>query len=270
MTLNMVVFPNAKINIGLNIVEKRQDGYHNIESCFYPIPFTDALEVIESESLSFTSSGLPIPGISKENLCLKAYHLLKDQFDIPPVAIHLHKHIPIGAGLGGGSADGAFMIKLLNEKFALGIGTADLEKLANQLGSDCSFFIRNKPVFVEGTGNVFSDIDFSLEGKYMVLVMPEIHVSTASAYAGISPSVPAEKLGHLLKSSSLTTFQTTVKNNFESSVFIQHPELVKIKTRLISQGAAYASMTGSGSAIFGIFETAPNFSSEHEFQVFQF
>jgi 4-diphosphocytidyl-2-C-methyl-D-erythritol kinase len=253
----MVVFPNAKINLGLNIIEKRKDGYHNIESCFYPIPFTDALEVIESETLSFTSSGIEIPGKTEDNLCLKAYELLRKNYKIPLVAIHLHKHIPIGAGLGGGSADGAFMIKLLNEKFKLSISLDEQENLAANLGSDCPFFIRNKPVYVEGTGNVFSRIDLSLKEYYLALVTPNIHVSTKAAYEGIVPQNQSTNLKKDLETSTFENFNKLLKNDFEEPVFKRYPELVKIKTQLIEQGALYASMSGSGSAIFGIFEDKP-------------
>lgn len=267
--INMVVFPNAKINLGLNIIEKRHDGYHNIESCFYPIPLSDALEVIESKELSFTSTGIEIPGLADNNLCLIAYHQIKAQFDIPPVAIHLHKDIPIGAGLGGGSSDGAFMTKLLNDKFKLGINLVDQEKLAGQLGSDCPFFIRNKPTFVGGTGNVFTDINISLKGKYLVLVMPNIHVSTDNAYAGVQPQKSKHNLKSELEGNTALKFQQTVINDFEVSVFRMFPELEQIKAQLIKHGASYASMSGSGSTIFGIFESEPSFSSEHSCKTFQ-
>jgi len=265
----MVVFPNAKINIGLNIIEKRLDGYHNIESCFYPIPFTDALEVIESKELSFSSSGLEIPGIGNDNLCLKAYQLLKQKHELPPVAIHLHKNIPIGAGLGGGSADGAFMIKLLNEKFNLEISLKEQEKLADQLGSDCPFFIRNEAVYVEGKGDVFSPINFSLKGKFLVLVLPNIHVSTAEAYQGIIPTKASKKLKKVLESTHIKAYQGAVENGFEKSVFGQHPTLAQLKKELLAQGAVYASMSGSGASLFGVFKKEPNFKSSHPFKVFQ-
>jgi len=182
----MIVFPNAKINIGLNVIEKRQDGFHNIESCFCPVPWYDALEVIEADDLEFNSTGLIIPG--KGNICLEAYKLLKNDFDIPNVNIHLHKNIPIGAGLGGGSADGAFMLKLLNEKFSLGLNTKQLHSYAGQLGSDCPFFIENKPCFVEGSGDKFSNIDLGLRNLYIAIIYPGIHVETKSAYGGLKPA----------------------------------------------------------------------------------
>ncbi len=253
----MLVFPNAKINIGLNIIDKLSTGYHRIESCFYPIPLTDALEVIESDTLSFTSSGIAIPGHKKDNLCLQAYQLVKAEYNIPPVAIHLHKNIPVGAGLGGGSADGAFMIKLLNQKFKLGMPEDEQERLAAKLGSDCPFFIRNKPVFVEGTGNVFSKIDLSLTGYYLVLVMPNIHVSTKEAYAAIIPQKPIINLKKKLENTPIINLKKHTKNDFEIPVFNQHPELSKIKNQLVKQGAIYASMSGSGASIYGIFKNKP-------------
>jgi len=264
----MVVFPNAKINIGLNIVKKLTHGYHAIESCFYPIPLTDALDIIESNTLSFTSSGIEIPGNETDNLCLKAYRLVKENHSIPAVAIHLHKNIPIGAGLGGGSSDGAFMIKLLNDKFGLQMAVEEMVALAENLGSDCPFFIKNEVVFVEGTGNKFSTIDFSLKGKVLVLVMPKIHVSTAQAYSGVIPTTPNADLKHDLETLGLSQFQSVVKNDFEQSVFRQFPALVDVKVGLIKAGAVFVSMSGSGSAVYGIFDSKPTFASSHPFQVF--
>jgi len=254
----MVVFPNAKINLGLTITEKRLDGYHNIESCFYPIPLVDALEVVESKKLSFTSSGISIPGNTDDNLCLKAYYLLKEKHNLPPVAIHLHKNIPIGAGLGGGSSDGAFMIKLLNDKFNLGESADQMENMALKLGSDCPFFIRNEPLFVEGTGNLFSKINLELKGYFLALALPQIHVSTAQAYAGITPKKPIINLKEVLENPDLGLWDSHIKNDFEYSVFKLHPSLAIIKNSLKKAGALYTSMTGSGSAVFGLFKTEPN------------
>jgi len=265
----MVVFPSAKINLGLTITEKRPDGYHNIESCFYPIPLVDALEVIESKELSFTSSGISIPGNDDNNLCLKAYHLLKEKYNLPSVAIHLHKNIPIGAGLGGGSSDGAFMIKLLNEKFNLGMSNSQMELLASKLGSDCPFFIQNKPVYVEGTGNVFSEISLSLKGYYLLLATPQIHVSTAQVYAGIVPKQSETNLKETLEKFSMVTWGSSVKNDFETSVFKLHPNLSIIKNTLMKAGASYTSMTGSGSAIFGLFKTEPEIELAEPFRILQ-
>ncbi len=249
----MVVFPNAKINIGLNILSKRSDGYHNIESCFYPIPFCDALEILPSEKLSFTSTGIVVPGDGESNLCLKAYKLLKADFDIPTVQIHLHKIIPIGAGLGGGSADATFTLKALNEMFELKLTDEQLEKYASQLGSDCPFFVKNTPVIATGTGNIFEPININISGKHLQLIYPNIHISTQQAYAGVKPKDNHQHLIDDLKK-SISEWKSFVKNDFETSVFSQFSEVEKVKDKLYKKGALYASMTGSGSAVFGIFD----------------
>jgi 4-diphosphocytidyl-2-C-methyl-D-erythritol kinase len=250
----MVVFPNAKINLGLNILSKREDGYHNISSCFYPIDFFDILEVLPSKILSFQSSGISIPGSIEDNLCLKAFHLLEADHGIPPVQIHLHKNIPIGAGLGGGSADASFMLKSLNELFQLNISDLDLEKYAARLGSDCPFFIKNNPVIAEGTGNIFLPLKIDLKGLNMVLIYPNIHVSTKEAYSGILPNDSKQNLTELLKS-DIYNWKEELKNDFEKSVFNQYPTIANLKKVLYENGALYASMTGSGSAFFGIFDS---------------
>ena len=250
----MITFPNAKINIGLNIVEKKPDGYHNLESCFYPIPWCDILEIIPSEKLQFTSDGISIPG-GGENLCLQAYQLLKKDFDISPVHIHLHKLIPIGAGLGGGSADCAFTIKMLNELFELKLTVKEMESYAGKLGADCPFFIQNKPKYVEGIGDVLTDIELDLAGYWLAVVYPGIHVSTQAAYANVTPSMPE----HNLKSQLAEPIEswTLVKNDFEKSVFPVFHGIELVKRDLIARGAMYASMTGSGSAVFGLFKEEP-------------
>lgn len=249
----MVVFPNAKINIGLNILSKREDGYHNIESCFYPIPFCDILEILPSEKLSFTSTGIPIPGDADSNLCFKAFQLLKSDFNIPPVKIHLHKIIPIGAGLGGGSADATFTLKALNELFQLELTEEQLEKYASQLGSDCPFFVRNKPVIATGIGNIFQPIDINLSGKYLQLIYPDIHISTQQAYSGVKPKDEGQNLTSDLNQ-NIATWKNTIKNDFEVSVFNQFPKVEDVKKAFYHNEAIYASMTGSGSAVFGIFD----------------
>ncbi|MFY0600775.1 MAG: 4-(cytidine 5'-diphospho)-2-C-methyl-D-erythritol kinase [Cyclobacteriaceae bacterium] len=253
----MVDFPNAKINLGLNIVSKRPDGYHDIETCFYPIPLCDILEVVASDKLLFTSTGLDIPGDPKGNLCLKAYDLIKSAYDIPPVHIHLHKVIPMGAGLGGGSADGAFTLKLLNDKFDLNIEAGELERLAGKLGSDCPFFVKNEPVFAQGTGTDFSDIEVSLKGKYIALVHPKVHVSTQEAYGGVVPRKPAKGIQEILQM-TVSSWQEGLINDFEKSVFENHPSIKEVKRQLYEAGALYASMSGSGSSVFGIFEERPD------------
>ena len=254
----MIVFPNAKINIGLNIVEQRPDGFHNIESCFYPVPWFDALEVIEAKKFSFTSSGIDIPG--KGNICLKAYESLKNDFDLPPISIHLLKNIPIGAGLGGGSADGAFMLKLLNDKFSLAISTRQLQTYASKLGSDCPFFIENKVIFVEGTGDIFSPINVDLKGLFVVIIYPQIHFATNSAYNNITPSGSAAELKNLLEATPVKDWLNQITNDFEKkSDGIVH----QLKDQLYAQGALYTSMTGSGSAVYGLFTEAPAIETEH-------
>ncbi|ELR70522.1 4-diphosphocytidyl-2-C-methyl-D-erythritol kinase [Fulvivirga imtechensis AK7] len=253
----MVVFPNAKINLGLNILSKREDGYHNISSAFYPIPLQDVLEMLPAKQLQFDTSGLGIPGNTESNLILKAYHLLQSKYNLPPVHIHLHKVIPMGAGLGGGSADAAYAIKVLNELFELGLTPDTMEGYAGYLGSDCPFFIRNKPILAEGTGNVFSDIAIDLSGKWLVLICPNIHVSTVEAYSRVNTGKPQYNLKETIETTPIAEWKDRVKNDFEDSVFQLHPHLAEIKDELYRLGAAYASMTGSGSSIYGLFEADP-------------
>jgi 4-diphosphocytidyl-2-C-methyl-D-erythritol kinase len=253
----MIIFPNAKINIGLNVIERRPDGYHNLETIFYPVKINDALEIIESNKLSFELSGLEIPGRVEDNLCIKGYHLLKKDFDLPPVKIHLHKHIPIGAGLGGGSADAAFFIRLINQKFILGLTDDQMEGYARQLGADCAFFVRNKPVFAFEKGDEFEPITLDLSGYNIVLVMPEVHVSTGEAYGGVK-SAPVEiSLMELIRL-PVTEWRKCIKNDFETSVFKNHPVIRGVKAALYEAGAIYASMSGSGASVFGIFGETPD------------
>ncbi len=253
----MVLFPHAKVNIGLNILEKRHDGFHNIETVFYPVKLTDILEFIEAPDgkLKFENSGIEI-GDNENNLCIKAYNILKNRFDIPPVHIHLNKIIPIGAGLGGGSSDGAFMLKGLNAHFDLGLGDAELAWLAADLGSDCPFFIYNKALYASGKGDEFAEIDFSLSGKYVVIVYPHVFVSTKEAYAGVTPEKPVVSLKDAVLQ-NIGSWNGNVKNQFELSVFKIYPELEKLKNEMFEAGALYASMSGSGSSVFGVFGSRP-------------
>lgn len=250
----MIVFPNAKINIGLNVVEKRTDGFHNIESCFYPVPWKDALEVVTANKFSFNSTGLEIPG--KGNICIEAYNLLKKDFDIPPVSIHLHKNIPIGAGLGGGSSDGAFMLKLLNTMFSLGLDTSQLKVYAAKIGSDCPFFIDSKPAYVEGSGDVFSNISINLNGFWIAIIYPEIHVETTSAYANLTPKKSNDPLFDILQNQPIEDWEGLVNNDFEANA---DPKILELKSIFYDRRALYASMTGSGSAVYGIFNHKPDF-----------
>ncbi len=248
----VLVFPSCKINIGLRITEKRSDGFHNLQSCFYPVGWSDALESIPSSTFSFSSSGLPIPGESAKNLCVRAYELLKADFDLPPIQIHLHKIVPIGAGLGGGSADAAFMLKLLNEQFAVGLDVAQLENYARKLGSDCAFFIQNRPLYCTEKGDVFADIGVDLQGFHVVLIYPNLAISTAEAYAGVQPRQPETVLCEQLQM-PIDTWRNTVRNDFEDSLFPKYPVLNQLKQQLYEAGAVYASMSGSGSTVYGIF-----------------
>ncbi len=262
----MIVFPNAKINLGLNVVEKRPDGYHNIETIFYPIGLTDVLEVEVSESCSdysFSSSGIVLEGDPENNLIIKAYHLLRSGYQFPAVDITLIKQIPFGAGLGGGSSDAAFMLKTLNELFKLKITPSRLEKLAVKLGADCPVFIKNRPVFATGIGNVFTPIQLSLKGKFLLLVKPDIHVSTPEAYSLVVPQKPEFSLSELI-TNPISEWKTAIKNDFEKSVFAKYPAIEKIKNDLYEMGAMYASMSGSGSSVFGIFNEMPEKNDSFE------
>lgn len=255
----MISFPNAKINIGLNIIEKRDDGYHNIESAFYPVALCDALEIIENtddsnERISFTFSGIEIPGNADDNLCWYAYHLIAADYVLPNVKVHLHKHIPIGAGLGGGSSDAAFFIHLLNDKFELGISWGEMHNYARQLGSDCSFFISNKPSFAEGTGDQYESMKLNLSKYHIALIYPNIHINTAKAYSGVIPKTPTRSLENDLLNLPIEQWKEFIHNDFEDSVFLQFPNLKEIKLQLYSMGAEYAAMSGSGSTVYGIFK----------------
>ena len=253
----MIVYPNAKINIGLNVVEKRPDGYHNLETVFYPIGLQDILEIQELDTdvpdcgYRLKLTGSLLDGSPEDNLVVRAFKLLKREFDLPPVSIGLYKHIPTGAGLGGGSADAAFTVKTLNDRFKLGLTTQQMEDYCAQLGADCPFFIQNKPVFA--TGNVFHPIELNLKYKQLVLVKPDIFVSTKDAYAKVNVRHPEKQLPELL-SQPIETWKDTVVNDFEASVFSKYPEIAAIKDKLYDMGAVYASMSGSGSSVFGIFE----------------
>ncbi|MDF9799942.1 4-diphosphocytidyl-2-C-methyl-D-erythritol kinase [Catalinimonas alkaloidigena] len=257
----MIVFPNAKINLGLNILRKRPDGFHDITSCFVPVPYTDVLEIIESKKFEFSSSGLAIPGHEKDNLCIKAYHLLQKDFNLPPVRIHLHKVIPIGAGLGGGSADATFTLKCLNRMFDLFLDDFLLEEYASRLGSDCPFFVKNQPVMAYGTGNDFEEISLSLDDQYFVLVTPPIHVATVEAYAGITPYEPKHNLKEILEKNSITEWKGLIYNDFEKSIFSKYPAIGEIKEKLYEAHASYASMSGSGATVYGIFEQQTDITS---------
>lgn len=248
----MVVFPHCKINLGLHVISKRDDGYHAIETCFYPVPWTDILEVIKSEDFSFTNSGMVIPGKAAENLCVKAYQLLHSDFNLSPVKIHLHKVIPAGAGLGGGSSDAVFTLRCLNSLFNLNLSNEQMNGYAARLGSDCTFFVTDTAKLGHGRGERLSPIAVSLKGLYLVIVKPPIHISTAEAFAGIKPKEPLQSISQGIEL-PITSWKEKLTNDFEESVFKTHPKIHELKQELYRQGALYASMSGSGSAVFGIF-----------------
>lgn len=253
----MLSFPNAKINLGLNVIARRPDGFHDIQSCFFPIPLCDVLEIIPSAKFMFTSSGLEIPGDQERNLCVLAYRLLSKRFDLKPVHMHLHKCIPTGAGLGGGSADSAFALTMLNEIFELDLTNEALEETAAQLGSDCPFFIRNQPVYATGTGTHFSALNVDLSGKFLALKHPPIHIDTKRAYQQLKPQVPQRPIPEIVNL-PISEWNQWLKNDFENVAFAKYPAIGHLKEELYRKGALYASMTGSGSAVYGLFENKPD------------
>ena len=272
----MILYPNAKINIGLNVLEKREDGFHNLETLFYPVGAVegrgdgsvpehpvDVLEIVESSTLQMHQYGIEYPGDPMDNLCVKAYKALKADFDIPPVAIHLYKKIPVGAGLGGGSSDAAFTLKGMDEMFSLGLSDGDLARYAATLGSDCAFFIYNRPMLGTGRGEVLEPAEIYPLDEYEIrLVFPPYFVSTAAAYGGIVPRNKRALLGEIFDARPLVdmlkepvkTWKECVVNDFETTVFAKIPQLASYKEELYAQGAVYASMSGSGSAFFGVFK----------------
>ena len=250
----MVTFPPAKINLGLRILRKRPDGYHDLESCLVPVGWRDLLEVMEADVFSFQASGLPIPGDAQHNLCIRAYQLLQRDFSVPPVQVYLHKIIPMGAGLGGGSSDAAHTLMLLNDLFELSLDAAALENYAAQLGSDCPFFIQNQLRMAYGTGTTLEDITLALSGKQAVLVYPTIAITTAEAYANVHPQERDTSLKEQLETLPMADWKNHIGNDFEESVFRKHPTLATIKEELYAAGAIYASLSGSGSTVYGLFE----------------
>lgn len=265
----MIVFPCAKINLGLNIVSRRSDGYHDLETVFHPIPLYDALEVQRmsegfpcDDSCDILLSGIALDGAKEDNLVVKAYQLLSEDFKMPRIHIHLYKGIPSQAGLGGGSSDAAFMIKLLDEKFRLDMGLAEMERYAKRLGADCPFFISAEPSYATGIGDILYpvDADGSLRGYHLLLVKPPVAISTREAYASIVPCKPPKSCKEIVRQ-PIHTWREELTNDFERSLFPRHPELASIKDTLYDIGAIYAQMSGSGSALYGIFEQPPVFDA---------
>ncbi|ULQ53753.1 4-(cytidine 5'-diphospho)-2-C-methyl-D-erythritol kinase [Flavihumibacter fluvii] len=253
----MIVFPNAKINLGLQVSAKRPDGFHNIASILYPIACSDVLEAVRSDHFSFSSSGLPIDASAENNLCYKAYFLLQKEFDLPPVSIHLHKIIPMGAGLGGGSGDGAFTLMLMNQLFQLRLNDEALRRYALDLGSDCPFFILNKPAYATGRGEILEPLEIpALKGKKILLVNPGLHISTGWAFGQLAPQKEHRKLPELILE-PLNEWKGKLQNDFEPVVFKSYPQLREIQETLYNSGAIFAGMTGTGSTLFGIFDQLP-------------
>ena len=256
----MILFPNCKINLGLHITRKRNDGYHDIETLFYPVGLKDALEMVISENghknygVDFSSSGLEIASDTADNLCVKAYHLLKKDFpSLPFLQMHLLKKIPMGAGLGGGSADGAFALLLLNQLCHLGLSEDQLMVYALQLGSDCPFFIRNKPCIAKGRGEKMKESTLDLSAYTFLIVNPGIHISTAKAFAGIKPQQPELSIEKIIEY-PVNQWKELLSNDFEKTIGKEYPNILQIKEDLYQAGAIYASMTGSGSSVYGLFE----------------
>ena len=243
------------------MVAKRSDGYHDIETCFFPVPWTDVLEIIPSSDFQFSSSGITIPGSENDNLCIKAYVLMRDAYQLPPVKIHLHKIIPMGAGLGGGSSDAAHTLRLLNAIFEINLSPEQLRVHAAQLGSDCSFFVGDEPLLGTGRGEILTPAAVSITGYHLVLVKPNVHVSTKDAYAGLSPKKPTYAIKEVLNC-PVADWQKMLVNDFEPTVFTKFPEIEKTKKRLMDLGALYACMSGSGATVFALFEKPASLKSE--------
>ncbi|WP_316810826.1 4-(cytidine 5'-diphospho)-2-C-methyl-D-erythritol kinase [Pedobacter heparinus] len=249
----MLAFANAKINLGLNVTRKRADGYHDIETVFYPVKLNDVVEITDAEKTVCIVTGIDVPGNLQDNLCLKAFNMLKKDFDLPAQQITLLKNIPVGAGLGGGSSDAAQVIKLVNDKFKLGLSALKMQNYARQLGADCAFFIENQPVYAFGKGDEFQPIAIDLSNYYMVVVKPPVHSSTTVAYAGIKPVIPSRSVKDLIHL-PLKTWREHLQNDFESTVFLKYPEIEQVKTKLYQSGALFSLMSGSGASVFAIFE----------------
>lgn len=253
----MLDFPNAKINIGLNILQKREDGFHDIETLFYPIGLKDVLECVpadegQEEHFSFHVTGATFEEDKTQNLCVKAWNLMHDKYNLPRTNMHLHKLIPVGAGLGGGSSDAAFTVRLLDKVYKLKLTEKEMMALAAEIGSDCAFFIYNKPALARGRGEILQTVNMDLHKFYLVLVHPDIHINTTEAYLGIQPKLPEIKLEEAIQK-PITEWKNVIINDFEETVFEKHPKIGKIKEELYNFGAVYSSMTGSGSAVYGIF-----------------
>ncbi len=269
----MIGFANAKINLGLNVLYKRADGFHELESVFYPVNIFDSLEILDADELKFSVYGIEIPGDANDNLCIKAFNLLKAEFNISNVHIHLLKNIPFGAGLGGGSSDAALTLKMLNQKFDLNLSDAQLETYAAQLGSDCAFFIKNSAQLATGRGEILKPVSLDLSKKSFLLIKPNFGISTKEAYANIRTNDKNESIEQIVLN-RVEDWQGRLKNDFEVALFPKYPVLDEIKKQLYEQSAIYAAMSGSGSTMFGIFENenaaqkAKSFFENSDYQLF--
>ena len=275
----MLVYPNAKINLGLNIVEKRPDGYHNLETIFYPIGLSDALEIVfptaTDEPYIWQSSGLEVDCPPEKNLCIKALLALCTEAknrgkNVPTVGLHLHKVVPTGAGLGGGSADAAFVIRYVNELLNLGFTNSELERISATIGADCPFFIQNRPQFATGIGDILSPIEVKLAGYWLMLVKPPVSVPTKIAYSKVRPQKPQFSIPEIIDK-PITEWKNMLFNDFEESVFSEYPIVGQLKQKMYDNGAIYASMSGSGSSVYGIFFNEPNVNENftHDFFVWK-
>ena len=257
----MIAFPNCKINLGVNIIRKREDGFHDLETIFLPVPFTDVLEIISSDKTELTVTGLPVN--ATENLCIKAYNLLQQKFpELPPVKMHLHKVVPMGAGLGGGSSDASFILNMLTEKFELNINPEELRDIALQLGSDCPFFLINKPCFATGRGEILEPLDLDLTNYKILIINPGIHIDTTWAFSKIIPEERKKSIKEII-AQPIETWKEELQNDFEIPVFAEYPEIEKLKNDLYELGATYASLSGSGSSVFGLFKKEINIDNSN-------
>ena len=261
----MILFPTAKINLGLNVLYKREDEFHELDTCMFPIAVSDVLEILSSEEFMFKQTGLTVDGDQEMNLVVKAFRLMQERFNIPNVAIHLRKNIPMGAGLGGGSSDATYTILGLNEMFNIKLTNIELQELASQLGSDCAFFVENLPQLAKGRGENLTTIQLDLSQYYMKIVNPGIHIGTAEAYKDMTFSgqeIPVEQVLQL----PIDQWQGLLQNSFEKEVFLNHPEIGELKSKLLDEGAVYASMSGSGSTVYGIYSSEPELSFTGDYE----
>lgn len=253
--IDMIVFPNAKINIGLNILRRRSDGYHDISTVMVPVPWRDILEIVPAKSneTTLTVTGRPVDCTTEKNLVMKAFRRVQREIPVPEMDIYLHKVIPDGAGLGGGSADAAFTITALNTMLSLGLSEEKMAEMASEIGADCAFFVYNRPMLAEGKGEVLTEIDIDLSGVEALIMKPTTYISTAEAYAGVTPETPPEHISQAIASPH-KEWQRRIRNDFEISLRSNHPEIEAIKEKMQAKGAFYASLSGSGSAVYGLFE----------------